>query len=65
MRKHFFASFILNNHESFDCIPEVIRCAGGSRSFASRPLAGGTAAGGDFASGDQLAQLDRARFNDP
>ena len=40
---------IVMNHESSDYIPDVARCAGGSRSFASRPLAYGTAAGGDFA----------------
>ena len=65
MRAHFSASFIIFSCESSGRFPEVMHCSGGSRSFASRPLAVGTAAGGDFAFGAQLAQLDRGRTESP
>ena len=59
-----FFQYIFNT-ESSGHFPEVAHCTGGSRSFASRPLAVGTAAGGDFASGDQLTQQDRTRTESP
>ena len=65
MHAHFFVSFIIFSRKSSRSFPEVTHCSGGSRSFASRPLAVGTAAGGDFASGAQLTQLDRGRTESP
>ena len=58
--------FHMRIRESSGLFPEVIHCAGGSRSFASRPSAVGTAAGGRFrAPHDQLAQLERGRTESP